>query len=374
MVAQGRYDYSRLKRGINIGGGFDTGRSLQDSCNVVDANQQKTFSLPLDASTALGYCHVVTPFKAQTQYKLHGIIPIKYGFVAALAWQNLSGPAVNALYSISGVIPGLGRTLSAGSKIVPIIAPQTVFEDRISGGVVPRNFIPSVEKGVVDFLKAGPLGFPVVDVAVTLKDGSYHAVDSSDMAFRQAGRIAMVDGMPKCNPVLLEPVMQVEIAVPNDATAKITGIVSQRRGQIQGFEPREGDAIVVTGRIKHYAPQGKTQLYATKIEQGVLGVGLLHNARNNVAFAVCILFKLAIAFYFTNALAHDLAECLSGNSTEVGLVWRVIALVDPVAIVINVVCSERDVHVFRVDSHDDFFGCARTLFVRRSKRLYQHLQ
>jgi elongation factor G len=114
------------------------------------------------------------------------------------------------------------------------------FDERVVGGAVPRNFIPSVEIGVSDYLKEGPLGFPVVDVAVTLKDGSYHTVDSSDMAFRQAGRIAMADGLPKCSPVLLEPVMQVEITVPNDATATVNGIVSQRRGRILGFEPREG--------------------------------------------------------------------------------------------------------------------------------------
>ena len=114
------------------------------------------------------------------------------------------------------------------------------FSEKVVGGAVPRQFIPSVEIGVADYLKAGPLGFPVVDVAVTLKDGSYHTVDSSDMAFRQAGRLAMADGLPKCSPVLLEPVMHVEIAVPNDSTSTVTGIVSQRRGRILGFNPRDG--------------------------------------------------------------------------------------------------------------------------------------
>lgn len=114
------------------------------------------------------------------------------------------------------------------------------FSETITGGVVPRQFIPSVEIGVQDFMKQGPLGFPVVDVAVTLKDGSYHTVDSSDMAFRQAGRIAMTEGMPQCSPVLLEPIMSVEIAIPSDATAKINGLISQRRGQILGFDHREG--------------------------------------------------------------------------------------------------------------------------------------
>jgi elongation factor G len=114
------------------------------------------------------------------------------------------------------------------------------FEDKITGGVVPRNYIPAVEEGVIDALKHGPLGFPVVDVAVGLIDGSYHTVDSSDMAFRIAGRIAMVEGLPQCQPVLLEPIHLVEIVCPTDATAKMNAILSGRRGHILGFDTREG--------------------------------------------------------------------------------------------------------------------------------------
>jgi elongation factor G len=114
------------------------------------------------------------------------------------------------------------------------------FEEKITGGVVPRNYIPSVEEGVVDALKHGPLGFPVVDLAVTLVDGSYHTVDSSDMAFRTAGRIGIVEGLPQCQPVLLEPIHLVEIVCPNEATAKINAILSGRRGQILGFDTRDG--------------------------------------------------------------------------------------------------------------------------------------
>jgi elongation factor G len=114
------------------------------------------------------------------------------------------------------------------------------FEDKISGGVVPRNYIPSVEEGVIDALKHGPLGFPVVDLHVSLIDGSYHTVDSSDMAFRTAGRIGVVEGLPQCQPVLLEPIHLVEIICPNEATAKINALMSGRRGQILGFDTREG--------------------------------------------------------------------------------------------------------------------------------------
>ena len=114
------------------------------------------------------------------------------------------------------------------------------FTDTITGGVVPKQYIPSVESGVRDFLKSGPLGFPVVDVAVNLADGSYHTVDSSDMAFQMAAKLAMKEGMAQCSPVLLEPVMKVEIYTPSDATAKVTAIVPQRRGQILGFDGRPG--------------------------------------------------------------------------------------------------------------------------------------
>jgi elongation factor G len=114
------------------------------------------------------------------------------------------------------------------------------FEDKITGGVVPRNYIPSVEEGVVHALKHGPLGFPVVDVQVALIDGSYHTVDSSDMAFQLAARTGINEGLPQCQPVLLEPIHLVEIVCPTDATAKINAILSGRRGQILSFDTREG--------------------------------------------------------------------------------------------------------------------------------------
>jgi len=115
-----------------------------------------------------------------------------------------------------------------------------VFVDEIVGGVVPKQFIPSVEKGVIEYLKNGPLGFPVVDVSVTLNDGSYHTVDSSDAAFQTAARVGMQEGMPQCSPVLLEPIMHVKIHVPSDATSKVNGVVSGRRGQLLGFDARPG--------------------------------------------------------------------------------------------------------------------------------------
>ena len=114
------------------------------------------------------------------------------------------------------------------------------FHEKVVGGAVPRNYIGAVEEGVVDGLVRGPLGFPVIDVQVTLTDGSYHSVDSSDLAFRTAARIGVSEALPQCQPVLLEPIHVVEIVCPTDATAKINAILSGRRGQILGFDTREG--------------------------------------------------------------------------------------------------------------------------------------
>jgi elongation factor G len=114
------------------------------------------------------------------------------------------------------------------------------FAEKVVGGAVPRNYIGAVEEGVVDSLTRGPLGFPVIDVQVTLTDGSYHSVDSSDLAFRTAARVGVSEGLPQCHPVLLEPIYVVEIVCPTDATAKINAILSARRGQILGFDTREG--------------------------------------------------------------------------------------------------------------------------------------
>ena len=114
------------------------------------------------------------------------------------------------------------------------------FTDAIVGGVVPRNFIPAVDAGLRDNTGEGPLGFPVVDVNMRLFDGQYHSVDSSDQAFRTAARIAMTEGLPQCEPVLLEPIHDVQIYVPADFTSKVQRAVTQRRAQILGFDARDG--------------------------------------------------------------------------------------------------------------------------------------
>lgn len=116
-----------------------------------------------------------------------------------------------------------------------------VFEEAIVGGVIPRQYFSSVEKGIREAAKQGPMGFPLVDFKALLTHGSYHTVDSSDAAFQQAARIAFQEAMPKCSPVLLEPIMELQIHAPSEHTAKVQRMVSSRRnGQILGFDQREG--------------------------------------------------------------------------------------------------------------------------------------
>ena len=113
------------------------------------------------------------------------------------------------------------------------------FSQRITGGVVPKQWIPAVEQGARDAMEKGPLGFPVIDVAATLVDGGYHSVDSSEMAFRQAGRLAMDEGLRRCGPALLEPIERLRIQVPSSCASGVTSLVSARRGQVLGVAPRE---------------------------------------------------------------------------------------------------------------------------------------
>ena len=145
------------------------------------------------------------------------------------------------------------------------------FHDKIVGGAVPRNYIPAVGEGVEDYLKRGPLGYPVVDLAVTLFDGTFHAVDSSDMAFKTAARMAMTEGMAKCDPVALEPIYRVSISVPNDFTPKVQRLITGRRGQLLGFDAKPDwpgwDQVEAT------MPQAEMHDLIIELRSLTLGVG-----------------------------------------------------------------------------------------------------
>lgn len=156
-------------------------------------------------------------------------------------------PSVPYMETIQGTITVRGRhkKQSGGhgqfGDCVLVIEPQErgagfTFAETVTGGAVPRNFFGAIEEGVVDSLRNGPLGFPVVDVKVTLTDGSYHTVDSSDMAFKTAAGIGMREGLPQCSPVLLEPILRMKFYGPSESTARINQIVTGRRGQLLGFD------------------------------------------------------------------------------------------------------------------------------------------
>jgi len=114
------------------------------------------------------------------------------------------------------------------------------FIDKVVGGAVPRNFIPAVGEAAEEAARKGPFGFPVVDISVTLVDGQFHSVDSSDMAFKTATSLAMKEGLAKADPVLLEPIFHVTVSIPNDYTARAQRLITGRRGQILGYAEREG--------------------------------------------------------------------------------------------------------------------------------------
>ena len=145
------------------------------------------------------------------------------------------------------------------------------FDNTVVGGSVPKQYIPAVEDGVKDSLNRGPLGFPVVDIRVTLTDGQHHNVDSSDMSFRKAAAQAMREGMPKCEPVLLEPIYEVRISVPTDFTSNAQTILSKRRGQILGFDAKTGWRG--WDEVSAHLPQSEMQDLIIDIRSQTQGVG-----------------------------------------------------------------------------------------------------
>jgi elongation factor G len=145
------------------------------------------------------------------------------------------------------------------------------FVPKITGGVVPKQWIPAVEQGARDGLSKGPLGFPVVDLEVILVDGSHHSVDSSEMAFRTAGRIAIEEGLRGCGSVLLEPIEKIAVFAPSASLSNVNSALSARRGQILGFGPREG--WPGWERIEAYLPQSERHDLIAEIRSITQGLG-----------------------------------------------------------------------------------------------------
>ncbi|MCP8971108.1 elongation factor G [Ectobacillus ponti] len=143
------------------------------------------------------------------------------------------------------------------------------FENKIVGGVVPREYIPAVQAGLEDALKNGVLaGYPLVDIKAALVDGSYHDVDSSEMAFKIAASMALKAGASKCNPVILEPIMKVEVVIPDEYLGDIMGDITSRRGRVEGMEAR-GNAQVVRAMV----PLSEMFGYATSLRSNTQGRG-----------------------------------------------------------------------------------------------------
>ena len=141
------------------------------------------------------------------------------------------------------------------------------FENAIVGGIIPKEFIPAAQKGMEESLASGPvIGFPVVDLKVTLYDGSYHDVDSSEMAFKIAGSMALREAVQKGKPVILEPIMRIEITTPDDYLGDVVGDLNRRRGQVLGMEAR-GNAQMIRG----YVPLSETFGYATDLRSATQG-------------------------------------------------------------------------------------------------------
>ncbi len=145
------------------------------------------------------------------------------------------------------------------------------FIDKITGGAIPRQYIPSVENGVKEYMKRGPLGFEVVDIQVTLFDGQFHAVDSSDMAFKTAARMAMSEALPKAGPVLLEPILEVTISAPSEFTSNVQRLITGRRGQILGFEPKEG--WKGWDEVRAHIPQSEIRDMIIELRSLTYGIG-----------------------------------------------------------------------------------------------------
>jgi elongation factor G len=145
------------------------------------------------------------------------------------------------------------------------------FNETVVGGVVPKQYIPGVEMGVREFLVSGFYGFPLVDVAVTLTNGSYHAVDSSEQAFKQAARLAMQSGVERCEPVLLEPIKQVFISTPTEFTSNILKLVRNRRGQVLGYEAKAGWSG--WDEVSAYLPMAEMRDLIVELRSLTQGVG-----------------------------------------------------------------------------------------------------
>ncbi|MBN2557138.1 MAG: elongation factor G, partial [Clostridia bacterium] len=193
---------------------------------------------------------------------------------------NIGKPQVAYKETISKAVTSEGRFIRQtgghgqyGHCVIELepMPPSTgyVFEDKIVGGVIPREYIPAVDAGIRDALNNGVLaGYPVIDIKVRLVDGSYHDVDSSEMAFKIAGSMAFKDGCRKAEPIILEPIMKVDVVVPEEYMGDVIGDINSRRGKIEGMEPRNNMQV-----IRGFVPLSDMFGYATELRSRTQGRG-----------------------------------------------------------------------------------------------------
>jgi elongation factor G len=196
---------------------------------------------------------------------------------------NIGNPRVAYNETITQAVPevdyryvkqsgGHGQFAHVVLRIEPLASGSGfAFEDQIRGGAIPREFIPAVEKGILEAVESGVIsGYPMTDLKVTLIDGSYHEVDSSELAFRMAAIFAFREGVPKGKPILLEPIMKVEIIVPEDHTGDVLSHINSRHGNILGMDLRQGNAQAIHGEV----PLAEMFGYATELRSATKGRGV----------------------------------------------------------------------------------------------------
>jgi elongation factor G len=186
--------------------------------------------------------------------------------------ETITKAVPNAEYKFVKQTGGHGQYGHVVLRIEPLESGSGfIFEEEIRGGAIPREFIPSVEKGVREAVESGVVsGYPMTDLKVTLIDGSSHEVDSSDMAFRTAAVFAIREGVPKGRPVLLEPIMKVEVVVPEEHMGEVIGQINTRHGSVLGMDVRPGNAQVIDAEV----PLAEMFGYATELRSATKGRGV----------------------------------------------------------------------------------------------------
>nr|WP_294560242.1 elongation factor G [uncultured Rhodopila sp.] len=200
----------------------------------------------------------------------------------AVAYKETIRKAVNEHGRLKRQTGGHGQFADVKIEIAPRKRGEGFqFIDKVVGGAVPRNYLPSVGEAAEEATRKGPFGYPVVDLSVTLVDGGFHSVDSSDMAFKTATQLAMKEGLAKADPVLLEPVDHVTVIVPNDYTARAQRLLTGRRGQILGFAEREG--WPGWDEVQALVPEAEMHDLIIELRSQTMGLGTFHRHFDHLA-------------------------------------------------------------------------------------------